>query len=62
MPFFDETNFACKFISLLDNAVSESIIFSPSCVLNELSILYIGANGETAFEIQQILGQGFFRC
>uniref|UniRef100_A0AC34F2G8 Serpin domain-containing protein n=1 Tax=Panagrolaimus sp. ES5 TaxID=591445 RepID=A0AC34F2G8_9BILA len=41
----------------MEYAGSESIIFSPSCILNELSILYIGANGETATEIQQILGR-----
>uniref|UniRef100_A0A914YAA0 Serpin domain-containing protein n=1 Tax=Panagrolaimus superbus TaxID=310955 RepID=A0A914YAA0_9BILA len=41
----------------MENATSESIIFSPTCILTELSLLYIGANGKSADEIHEIIGK-----
>uniref|UniRef100_A0A914Y4D7 Serpin domain-containing protein n=1 Tax=Panagrolaimus superbus TaxID=310955 RepID=A0A914Y4D7_9BILA len=57
--FDDEADFAHRLIPIIDDASEKSIIFSPSSILNGLAMFYVGCDGETATEIQQIIGKEF---
>ena len=50
-------NFSFKLLSLL-NGSKESVIFSPTSILNGLAMVLGGARGETAKEIAQLIGEG----
>uniref|UniRef100_A0AC34G5A8 Serpin domain-containing protein n=1 Tax=Panagrolaimus sp. ES5 TaxID=591445 RepID=A0AC34G5A8_9BILA len=51
-----EVKFAFEFLSLL-NASEVSKVYSPVSLLHSLSMIYLGANNETAIQISNVIGK-----
>jgi serpin B len=57
MSFEDEVNFCLNFLKAQD--VSEkSCVYSPISLLNSLAMVYAGCDGNTAKEIENVIGKG----
>ena len=59
MSIENEVNF-CFNVLRQEFSSKKSIVFSPAALLNNLALIYSGADGKTAEEIHQVLGKGVY--
>ena len=56
MSFESEVNFCLSYLKH-GEALCKPYVFSPASILSSLTMVFAGANGKTAAEIANVLGQ-----